>query len=75
MKRKFSDRANWRRILRRSYSCLAMDGDEFKGLVTFYRIHELREPLWKEYNGRKIMSCRPGLFVDAAFSREANILS
>ncbi|WP_020616332.1 DUF402 domain-containing protein [Paenibacillus daejeonensis] len=54
MKRKFSDRANWRRILRKSYSCLSMDSDEFRGLVTFYRIHELREPLWKEYNGRRL---------------------
>ncbi|QJC52002.1 DUF402 domain-containing protein [Paenibacillus albicereus] len=54
MKRKFSDRANWRRILRRSYTCLTLDGDDFRGLVTFYRIHELREPLWKEYNGRRL---------------------
>ncbi|MCQ6560182.1 DUF402 domain-containing protein [Paenibacillus mendelii] len=54
MKRKFSDRANWRRILRKSYTCLTMDGDEFRGLVTLYRIHELREPLWKEYNGRRL---------------------
>ncbi|MBD2847984.1 DUF402 domain-containing protein [Paenibacillus sp. IB182496] len=54
MKRKFSDRANWRRIVRKSYSCLTLDNEEFKGLVTFYRIHELREPLWKEYNGRRL---------------------
>jgi predicted RNA-binding protein associated with RNAse of E/G family len=33
---------------------MTMDGDEFRGLVTLYRIHELREPLWKEYNGRKL---------------------
>ena len=34
MKRKFSDRANWRRILRRSYSCLALDGDDSITLVS-----------------------------------------
>ncbi|GGF89725.1 hypothetical protein GCM10010916_03780 [Paenibacillus abyssi] len=33
---------------------MSMDDDEFKGLVTFYRIHELRDPLWKEYNGRRL---------------------
>jgi len=60
MKRKFSDRANWRRILRRSYSCLALDGDDYRGLVTFYRIHELREPLWKEYNGRRLCLANKG---------------
>ncbi|RXZ81963.1 DUF402 domain-containing protein [Paenibacillaceae bacterium] len=54
MKRKFSDRANWRRILRKSYSCLTIDNEEFKGLVTFYHIYELRDPLWKDYNGKRL---------------------
>ncbi|WEK55805.1 MAG: DUF402 domain-containing protein [Candidatus Cohnella colombiensis] len=54
MKRKFSDRANWRRILKRSYACIPMDEPYFRGFVTLYRIHELKDPLWKEYNGRKM---------------------
>ena len=54
MKRKFSDRANWRRILKRNYACFAMDDPGFKGYVTLYRIQELRDPLWKEYNGRRM---------------------
>lgn len=40
--------------MRKSFSSLALDSDEFRGLVTFYRIHELREPLWKEYNGKRL---------------------
>ncbi|MDB4868925.1 MAG: hypothetical protein JWR03_3258 [Cohnella sp.] len=54
MKRKFSDRANWRRILKKSYACFPMDEPQFHGFVTLYRIHELRDPLWKEYNGRRM---------------------
>lgn len=54
MKRKFSDRANWRRILKKSYACIPVDEPQFRGFVTLYRIHELRDPLWKEYNGRRM---------------------
>jgi len=54
MKRKFSDRANWRRILKRNYACFPMDDQQFRGHLTLYRILELRDPLWKEYNGRRM---------------------
>lgn len=54
MKRKFSDRANWRRIIRRSYTCLAIETKEFHGLLTFYHIHDLRDALYKEYQDRRL---------------------
>jgi len=54
MKRKFSDRANWRRITSKSYQSLYLTGDEFTGYVTLYLIHQLRDPLWKEYNGTRL---------------------
>jgi hypothetical protein len=54
MKRKFSDRANWRRILKRNYAAFPVNEPQFRGFVTLYRILELREPLWKEYDGRRI---------------------
>ncbi len=54
MKRKFSDRANWRRIVNRTYSCRTCREDEFTGLVTYYHIHKLRDPLMKAYKGKKL---------------------
>jgi len=54
MKRKFSDRANWRRVIRKSYSSMTLDHKEFQGILTFYYIHELKEPLYKEYDGKRI---------------------
>ncbi|CAI6081272.1 DUF402 domain-containing protein [Cohnella sp. JJ-181] len=54
MKRKFSDRANWRRILKKNYACIPMDEPYFRGFVTLYRIQDLRDPLWKEYNGKRM---------------------
>jgi len=69
MKRKFSDRANWRRILKKSYACMPMDEPEFRGFVTLYRIHELRDPLWKEYNGRRMCLADKGYLWMQHFPR------
>jgi len=69
MKRKFSDRANWRRILKKSYACIPFDEPQFRGLVTMYRIHELREPLWKEYNGRRMCLADKGYLWMQHFPR------
>lgn len=54
MKRKFSDRANWRRIISKQFVSHYMDKPEFTGYVTLYTIERLREPLWKEYGGKRL---------------------
>lgn len=69
MKRKFSDRANWRRILKRNYACIPMDDRQFHGFVTMFRILDLREPLWKEYNGRKMCLADKGYLWMQHFPR------
>ncbi|MGG1311045.1 DUF402 domain-containing protein [Cohnella laeviribosi] len=69
MKRKFSDRANWRRILKKSYACFTLDEPSFRGFVTFYKIHELRDPLWKEYNGRRMCLADKGYLWMQHFPR------
>ena len=60
MKRKFSDRANWRRVTRRSYSCVSVETKEFNGLLTFYRIHDLRDPLYKDYESKRLCLANRG---------------
>ncbi|MDT3424658.1 putative RNA-binding protein associated with RNAse of E/G family [Paenibacillus forsythiae] len=49
MKRKFGDRANWRRITRRGFACRYVESREFSGYITLYTIYGLKEPLWKSY--------------------------
>lgn len=49
MKRKFGDRANWRRISRRRFTCRYVESDGFTGYMTLYTIYNLKEPLWKTY--------------------------
>lgn len=51
MKRKFGDRANWRRVTHRHFKSKYVDNELFKGYVTLYSIHDLRDPLWKTYGG------------------------
>ncbi|MEF2967291.1 DUF402 domain-containing protein [Paenibacillus sp. M1] len=51
MKRKFGDRANWRRVTQRQFKSKYVDSESFKGYVTSYTIHALKDPLWKTYGG------------------------
>ncbi|WP_019638591.1 DUF402 domain-containing protein [Paenibacillus fonticola] len=49
MKRKFGDRANWRRITSRQFKSRYVESEAFTGYVTLYTIYALRDPLWKTY--------------------------
>lgn len=51
MKRKFGDRANWRRVTQRQFKSRLVENDHFSGYVTSYNILSLRDPLWKTYGG------------------------
>ncbi|MNW39962.1 hypothetical protein D3C74_170640 [compost metagenome] len=51
MKRKFGDRANWRRVTQRQFKSRFVESDDFTGYVTAYSINALRDPLWKTYGG------------------------
>ncbi|MFD1884260.1 DUF402 domain-containing protein [Paenibacillus wenxiniae] len=53
MKRKFADRANWRRVIQRSYTRRYVNNTIFTGYVTLYHMNRLREPLYKIYGGRR----------------------
>ncbi|WP_223066272.1 DUF402 domain-containing protein [Paenibacillus caui] len=49
MKRKFGDRANWRRVTQRKFASRYVEDKYFTGYITLYTIQALREPLWKTY--------------------------
>lgn len=51
MKRKFGDRANWRRVTQRQFKSRYVESGIFTGHVTLYSITALRDPLWKTYGG------------------------
>jgi uncharacterized protein len=49
MKRKFGDRANWRRVTQRKFATRYVENQYYTGYITLYTIQALREPLWKTY--------------------------
>ncbi|GIO83177.1 hypothetical protein J25TS5_01090 [Paenibacillus faecis] len=51
MKRKFGDRANWRRVTQRQFKSRYVSSEKFTGYVTMYSIYDLKDPLWKTYGG------------------------
>lgn len=53
VKRKYSDRANWRRVTDKKYQVKIVNEPEFQGYVVLYQIKQVRDPLWKEYEGKQ----------------------
>ncbi|MBS4218783.1 DUF402 domain-containing protein [Bacillus sp. FJAT-49711] len=49
LKRKYGDRSEWKRVLKRQYSQTFLDTKEFKGYVTLLKVHKVREPLFVKY--------------------------
>jgi len=74
MKRKFSDRANWRRIISKHFTSKFVDKPEFTGFVTLYTIERLRDPLWKEYDGKKLCLADAGYSWLQYFPQNENFI-
>ncbi|MDQ1234527.1 putative RNA-binding protein associated with RNAse of E/G family [Paenibacillus sp. SORGH_AS306] len=72
MKRKFADRANWRRVIQRNYSRRYVNNSLFTGYVTLYRMNRLREPLYKIYGGRRFCIAAAGYSWMQYYPEHAN---
>jgi len=53
VKRKYSDRANWRRVTDKKFQVRTVHEPDFHGYVVLYQIRQVRDPLWKEYEGKR----------------------
>lgn len=54
MKRKYADRANWRRILEKHFSVSRVQTVLFTGYITCFKIGRVSEPLWRKYKDKEI---------------------
>nr|WP_306813039.1 DUF402 domain-containing protein [Paenibacillus soyae] len=54
MKRKFGNRADWKRVLNREYAQAFVESSNFTGYITLLKIHKVENPLYVEYHGEKI---------------------
>jgi predicted RNA-binding protein associated with RNAse of E/G family len=62
MKRKFADRPNWSRILKKSYKQISIDEENFYGYVSLLNLEEVLEPLIVKYNNTEICIVDDGYF-------------
>lgn len=54
IKRKFGDRADWQRVLKRTYTQSYFDSPEYRGYVTLLSIEKASQPLWTKHNSKEI---------------------
>jgi uncharacterized protein len=54
MKRKYGNRSDWKRVIKRKYSQSYLETNRFKGYITLLNIMEVTEPLWVRYGDKKV---------------------
>lgn len=54
LKRKFADRTEWKRILKRKYAQKYMNTSDFTGYITLLHTIKVAEPLWINYGYKKV---------------------
>ncbi|WP_138205272.1 DUF402 domain-containing protein [Haloimpatiens lingqiaonensis] len=60
MKRKFADKENWIRVIKKRFKLKYVDNDDFKGYISAIYIDEVTEPLAKEVLGKKLLLADKG---------------
>ena len=72
LKRKFGDRSEWNRIVKRKYSQSYLDTKEFKGYITLLNIIKVTEPLLVSYGERRVRIVDDGYIWLQQFPLEKN---
>ncbi|MGM9986428.1 MAG: DUF402 domain-containing protein [Bacillaceae bacterium] len=72
MKRKYGNRSDWKRVIKREYAQACLDTNEFKGYVTLIHIIEVTEALSVCYGKRKVCIVDDGYMWLQHFPLEKN---
>jgi predicted RNA-binding protein associated with RNAse of E/G family len=62
LKRKYGDRSDWKRVIKRDYSQTFLDTKEFKGYITLLKIEQVKEPLSVKFGDEDICIVNDGYF-------------
>lgn len=62
MKRKYADRADWKRILSKDFALTYIEDTHFTGYVSLIKFNSVRAPLVKEMEGTKIHLVNAGYY-------------
>lgn len=60
LKRKYGDRSEWKRVIKRKYSQSYLDTKEFKGYITLLKTVKVTEPLSVQYSEENICIVNDG---------------
>ncbi len=62
LKRKYGNRSDWKRVIKREYVQTVIDTHEFKGYITLLKIDKVKEPLSVNFGDKKICIVDDGYF-------------
>lgn len=54
LKRKYGDRADWKRVIKRKYSQTYLDNGKYKGYITLLNAIKVTEPLFVRYGEKNV---------------------
>lgn len=54
LKRRYGDRSGWKRILKREYAQSYVETEEFTGYITLLNLVQVTEPLWVNYDEKRV---------------------
>jgi predicted RNA-binding protein associated with RNAse of E/G family len=54
LKKRYGDRSDWKRIVKREYLQSYMETEEFTGTISRLNIVQVKEPLWVHYDDKSI---------------------
>ncbi|MFD3155432.1 DUF402 domain-containing protein [Haloimpatiens sp. FM7330] len=72
MKRKFADKANWRRVSKRKFKLTYIKNEEFNGYISAIYIEKIEEPLIKTVNGKRLCLADEGYIWMQQFPADCN---
>ncbi|MBO1511112.1 DUF402 domain-containing protein [Metabacillus bambusae] len=53
LKRKYGDRPDWKRVIKKEYRQLFLDTEGFKGYISLIKINSVLEPLYVQYGEKR----------------------
>jgi uncharacterized protein len=60
LKRKYGDRADWKRVIHKEFKQEFFEEEGFQGYVTSIKVHKVTEPLYFQYGDKKICIVNDG---------------
>lgn len=54
MKIKYANRPDWKRIIKKTYKCIFIEEQDFRGYIAYLSLDKVKEPLWVTHDHRQV---------------------